>query len=520
MDIMKYTKRRRTRGWLLAALCVFAVSCIRDGEYMEPEAPSPENSVRVEILLRTPESGGMTRALTAQDESRIDDVLVLFFQKDGMQLHSVAQGSKLTPSAGDGRTYTFETSFSVESALATKPFTCIVLANVADRYDVSTRQSWRGKTYDVLQAELTQQVTGKLHTSAAEDFAMWGRANEELIPSKPQQRLSVPLLRNVARVDVAVAAEVQNFTLTKAYIYKPNNALSMMPITDNVASDGRKVSKPSVPTGTAALTENWLYSVANNQIDYSIYIPEADVVQGGDGTPGDANHLNRCAIVVGGNYGGSTSETYYRIDFKHGEGDAAKGSLMDVLRNHRYAVNITAVLGPGEATPDAAYESRTADVTAEIVTWTDNNQDIVFDGTNWASVERKEMHFGDGMGSQELLQLLSNVQPSQWKLQFSVPEENITGTESTDQTVVGTYFEVVKPTDKADAPGTTQGGNLTIRTRQALPEYKDGSTTEKNETLHEVLTVRIGRLELKIDLYQHPYADTDWDDGGKVEGGF
>ena len=441
IDIKKYTKGKCTVRWLIAVLCVLAVSCVRDGEDPMPDGPSAGNSVRVEILLRAPESGSISRALTAGDETRIDNVLVLFFRKDGLKLHSVAKGSKLTAKPDDGKTYTFETSFSVESALASEPFTCIVLANVADRYDAQTWQSWRGKTYEALQAELMQSVTDKLHADNTAGFAMWGKANEDLIPSTPQQKLSVPLLRSVARVDVAVGEKVSNFTLTEVHIYKPNNRLSVMPKLDSYDASGHKVTTPSVPAGTTILTPNWKYVVAGNQIDYSIYIPESDVILKGDGTPGDVNHLNRCAIVVGGKYpDGNAPTTYYRIDFKEGtpaSGGTPSGKLMDVLRNHRYNVRITQVMGRGEETPDKAYESRTADVTAEIITWTDNNQNIAFDGTNWASVERKEVHLNDGQGVEALLQLLSNVKPSQWSMQFSLPNGTATSAELTDASVSG-----------------------------------------------------------------------------------
>lgn len=513
IDIKKYTKGKCTVRWLIAVLCVLAVSCVRDGEDPMPDGPSAGNSVRVEILLRAPESGSISRALTAGDETRIDNVLVLFFRKDGLKLHSVAKGSKLTAKSDDGKTYTFETSFSVESALASEPFTCIVLANVADSYDAQTWQSWRGKTYAALQAELMQSVTKQLHTTAG--FAMWGKANEDLIPSTPQQKLSVPLLRSVARVDVAVDEKVSNFTLTEVHIYKPNNRLSVMPKLDSYDASGHKVTTPSVPAGTAILAQNWKYDVAGNRIDYSIYIPESDVILKGNGTPGDVNHLNRCAIVVGGKYpDGNAPTTYYRIDFKEGtpaSGGTPSGKLMDVLRNHRYNVRITQVMGRGEETPDKAYESRTADVTAEIITWTDNNQNIAFDGTNWASVERKEVHLNDGQGVEALLQLLSNVKPSQWSMQFSLPNGTATSAELTDASVGGSHFEVTKPADRPDA-ATEQGGKLTIRTKEALPA---GS-----QKRHEVLTIRIGRLELVVNLYQHPYSDTEWENGGDVENDF
>lgn len=514
---MNITKYITEKGALFGVLCsaLFFSSCVREGAESLP-GPGAGESVRVEILLHAPESGPQTRALTESDECRVDDVLVLFFMQDGMQLHSVAEGRKLSPEP-DGRAITFETSFSVETKFVSKEFACIVLANVAGQYDYDTRLSWRGMTYGALQQELRQAVKGKLYTSSPSSMAMWGRAAGPLVPSQSNPKLSVPLLRSVARVDVSLAAEVSDFILDEVQVWKPNDALSLMPELSAYVAADPKVSAPSVPAGAAPLADNWVYTVQDNRIDYSTYIPEADVLMGGEGVPGDANHTNRCALVVGGRYPDAQSPvTYYRIDFKQG-GAEPSGKLMDVLRNHRYNVRITQVLGRGEESPTLAYEARTAEITAEVIPWTDNNQDIVFDGANWASVGRKRMDFGDGMGAEELLSLLSSVKPSQWSMQFSLPDGTPTSVESRDQSVKGRYFEVVKPHDLPEE-SPEQGGYLTVRTLQALPEYSDDSQTTKNTTLHERLTVRIGKLELVVDLYQHPYSDTEWDDGGDING--
>ena len=506
--------------FVLLGLALFSVSC----EHKIPEeavvpARRKEASIPVEILLRTPEAfGPVTRSLTDADEISVKDVLVLFFRESDMKLHSVTEGRRLSPVAGSqGRVIAFETSFSVEAALASQRFVCMVLANVAERFDSDTRLSWRWKTYNELQLSLLQSVSGKLYTASPSSMAMWGRATQALVPSKPRQKLSVPLLRSVARVDVSVVSGITNFILDDVYVYKPNNALSLMPGLTAFSAADRKVTAPSVPASAAALADKWLYSVRGNSIDHSIYIPEADIIMGGEGTPGDAHHLDRCALVVGARYPAADSpKTYYRIDFKKG-GTEPSGQLMDVLRNYRYNIHITKVMGRGEDTPDKAYEARTTEISAEVVPWTDNNQEIVFDGVNWASVERKRMDFGDAKGIEDLLDLFSNVKPSQWSMEFSLPDGTVTGAESSEASLVGRYFEVTKPKDKPDDV-KRQGGGLSIRTKQALPEYD--SQNKKNTVLHERLIVRIGKLELVIDLYQHPYSDTDWDDGGRIEHDF
>lgn len=507
---MRNVYRRVALPLAAFAFALFAsAACVREGE--DVPHPDVDEPVRVEILLHAPEPvGGVTRALTHEDEVRVSDVLVLFFTTDDMVLRAVSEGRRLAPSqaSGDGDVVTFETSLLVEPSLASASFSCMVLANVSAWYDESARASWIGKTYEALQRQLWRTVTDRLHTDATgAGMAMWGKSVSTFVPSSTRQRLSVPLLRGVARVDVSTAPEVSVFELREVYVYKPGDKFSLMPLNAALAPDGRSVTSPSVPIGAASISTPWKYDVTGGKIDYAIYIPESDVLMGGDGTPGDSHHTERCALVVGGEYDGGGDLTYYRIDFN------GAGRLKDVLRNHRYVVSIVSVAGPGESTPDDAYQSRTASVTAEILDWTDDNMDIVFDGTDWASVSARRMDFGDGKGAVQHLKIYSNIKPSEWSLSFA--SDKGTFDASTDASVTGSYFSVDKPGDRSGTSGT-EGGSLTVTTLQALPEYNGDVPPARNGILNEKLTVRIGRLRLVIDLYQHPYSDTGWDSGGDI----
>lgn len=502
----------------LLGVAILSCSCIREG--FDTPAAADDSTTKVEIQLYTPVSdASATRALSASDELRVDDVTILFFPEESMRLHSVSEGRRLSVAPdSDGRTLTFETNFSVERQLAEKSFTCIVLANVAGIYDEQERLSWRGLSYEELRERLVLDVTDRLYTSSPVSMIMWGIADQSLVPATPNARLSVPMLRSVARVDVEVDELVGNFTLTDAYVYKPNDSLGIMPLLSAYSKADRKVSAHSVPSTAAALGEAWHYAVADNRIDYSIYLPEADVIMGGNAVPGDERHLDRCAVVVGGLFGGSDSKTYYRVDFKTGGTDPSN-TLMDVLRNHRYILHITKVYGRGESDPDTAYEARTAAITADIVPWTDNNDHIVFDGANWASVKSKELHLLDGAGLTQLLELLSNVEPSQWTMELSSDGE-ITCAETTASELEGRYFSVTKPAD-IEGEDVTQGGNIVITTLTAYPASYDADGNEiAAEPRMETLTIRIAKLELVVRLYQHVFSSTSWDDGGEIENGF
>ena len=499
MRIQKYITGRMVLGAVLIAAGMFC-SCIRERP-VDP-APEPGRDITVEILLHTPAATPKSRAMTDDDETAVRDVYVVFFH--GGQVYTVSEGHEVAPAADAGKTLSFKTSFSVESAYAGDEFECVVLANVGDVYDIAAARAWRGQTYDELQALLTRPVAERLYADATGSIPMWGRAGNKLVPSTPNQKLNVSLLRSVARVDVAVGTDAQAaFTLQEVYIYKPNDKMALMPLTTAYdAGDLSRVTKPSVPVGTAAGAAAWKYEVSGTGIDHAVYLPEADVLMkgqnGGTGIAGDNNHTNRSAIVVGGIY--KEAMNYYRIDFKTG-GDAP--ALMDVLRNHRYNVTITAVRGSGETTPDDAYRSRSADITAEIVTWTDNNQNIVFDGEHWASCASKGLSFLSGEGLSAYLGFASDMDAADWELRLSgaspAPTPAPDETFSKDASISGTYFEVTRP-------ATNEGGRFVIRTLQPL----DADQPERQETL----TVRIGRLTVDISLRQVHDSDYPWQDGG------
>lgn len=499
MRIQKYINGRMVLGAVLIAAGMFC-SCIRERP-VDP-APEPGRDITVEIMLHTPNAAPKSRAMTDDDETAVKDVYVVFFHAG--QVYTVSEGHEVTAAAAAGRTLSFKTSFSVESAYAGDEFECVVLANVGVMYDIATARAWRGQTYDQLQELLTQPVAERLYTTTAGPIPMWGRAGNKLVPSTPNQKLNVSLLRSVARVDVAVGTDAQAaFTLQEVYIYKPNDKMALMPLTTAYdAGDLSRVTKPSVPVGTAAGAAAWKYEVSGTGIDHAVYLPEADVLMkgqnGGTGIAGDNNHTNRSAIVVGGIY--KEAMNYYRIDFKTG-GDAP--ALMDVLRNHRYNVTITAVRGSGETTPDDAYRSRSADITAEIVTWTDNNQNIVFDGEHWASCASKGLSFLSGEGLSAYLGFASDMDAADWELRLSgaspAPTPAPDETFSKDASISGTYFEVTRP-------ATNEGGRFVIRTLQPL----DADQPERQETL----TVRIGRLTVDISLRQVHDSDYPWQDGG------
>lgn len=106
--------------------------------------------------------------------------------------------------------------------------------------------------------------------------------------------------------------------MTQIQIWKAGKQYAYMPSENNFSSTGRvdgvTITGPS-PVGT---TETKVYDIThitnNTYCSGKIYLPEADLNWG---DVYDANHTDRLAVIVGGKYNGSQTETFYRVDFKN-----------------------------------------------------------------------------------------------------------------------------------------------------------------------------------------------------------
>jgi hypothetical protein len=205
---------------------------------------------------------------------------------------------------------------------------------------------------------------------------------------------------------------------------------------------------------------------------------------------GDANHTNRCALVVGGYYNASTTLSYYRIDFND---NGTPRNLINVMRNHHYRVNITAVTGPGFSTPDDAYNTfiLNSNMNVVITNWEELSSDIIFDGENWVSVRKKHITLPGNSDISGYLQVGSNLDASTWEL-------SLDGTTfSTTASIQNTNFVVTKPASGTD-------GVLKITTRNQITDGTNRTAT---------LTLKIGRLKFNIAITQIPDFPLDWEEG-------
>lgn len=359
---------------LLAAVLLLS-SCRQDDDSYSSH-PGPTTLVSLSV------SASNSGAVAASDDpvSSIRDLCILQFNVNGTgfgNLRHVAKGS--LASAG-----TFNATL-LQSVNPDDKYKLVLLANLPD---YGFLNSLSGKSYDQVQKTLlSEELSGANNIPSfdgSRPFPMFGVANSgNSIEITENMSLSdVSLIRGVARVDIGIgiknADDTWNkngvkFNMTQIQIWKAGKQYAYMPSENNFSSTGRvdgvTITGPS-PVGT---TETKVYDIThitnNTYCSGKIYLPEADLNWG---DVYDANHTDRLAVIVGGKYNGSQTETFYRVDFKND----VSGEKMDILRNHVYQFTIKSVTDDGYDTAELAYKSVPKNIgfTAELTPWTESSE--------------------------------------------------------------------------------------------------------------------------------------------------
>lgn len=395
------------------AFLIFSFSCVRYDEIdLFNRGVDIADRNETEVFLQISVSGDFlskARALDFASENTIDNIYVLVFDASNnlvgiRQAENIASNpnSSYTPGTPYSATATFSAWLPISKGGSTSKL--VVLGNSAAilRNTVGVNDSaspYIGQPYPTVVATIRASIAGAMYTSGGR-IPMWGETSQVSIMPGGSNSHTVNMGRAVARIDVGVGQPSWNaatksyswngnnsqgaaipFRLTSVCVVRPNNQYTVIPALSNQGASG-VATAPTIPVNTSAFSVNdsksgFTFSATNGAVTGAIYVPEADIILGGTGRSGDAQHLNRMALVVGGSYNGGAT-TYYRLDFA-----PSGGNLINVLRNHLYQFNISGVGSPGFSTIDDAYNSTAENMNVNVLQWDQSTMgNIVFDGTN------------------------------------------------------------------------------------------------------------------------------------------
>lgn len=343
---------------MIVVAMIMQISCQQDDSF-HPVA----DSTIVNLSVSAANSG----AIMDNDDtaSAIKSLCILQFNANGNAfgtLRHVGMGTETIPNSGK------YSATLLQSVGNNDKYKLVIVANFPNgNYGIF--YSMAGKSYDeVQQACLSEKLTGEnnvLEFTAQQPFPMFGvvkDGNPQII-NETMDFGTVSLVRAVARVDIGIGTKNATgntwnkgsvpFAMTQVQIWKDGKQYSYMPVGNNFSSlaGALTINSPSPVGDTETKTYGSAYITNTTYCAEKIYLPEADLLWG---NVYDNEHTRRLAIIVGGKYNGSTTETYYRVDFTYDEGSQDK---MNVLRNHVYQFTISSVKAAGYATAELAYNS-------------------------------------------------------------------------------------------------------------------------------------------------------------------
>ena len=387
--------------WLVVSAAIFS-SCSAEDENYSGHTSGTGKEIDVQVLFQMPAASPKTRAISEVDENLVEEIDVLAFEPDGVDpskwvFSYSAQGHTIQDVAESNPTKS-KKQFTVKLIKSDAPQTFVILANVRSEL-TALGEIGKGADKDELLARLLYSRAGSWNANNDKDedasdknfdsFPMWGEVEATLTDAVT--RISdVKLLRAIARFDVVLDNAVVtagNFTLDEVYVYNSKNQGRIVPEPGNLESLS-KVKAATEPTGSINNDTPLFYEVPssmNTAFERTIYLFEAKGK--------DENESSKATcVVVGGTYGTDGKTTYYRLDFLKKE--STDTYYRDILRNHKYVMNIQSVTGSGYDTPDKAFKSKSFNMEAEVQEWDDSGMNnSIFDGHYQLTVNKDSLYF-------------------------------------------------------------------------------------------------------------------------------
>ena len=397
--------------WIFLSLIVILGGCTND-DFIDPEG-GIDRGTHMELLLtlNLPDAftSPSTYALNATKENTIKDFDVLVFKKNkttGVETFLYAT----TGTADLDGTGTPAQKIRVmlkKSSSSDEQHRVVVLANLRKAVEDATRRG------HIVEGNLKGDVLSKITFGSASEWnvtgnnytplPMWGETAQCIAITASTNSTSlgtINLLRSVARIDVGlnISADgetlggLDNFKISRVKVYNSNNSGLAAPL----AVSGNKVELPSVPSGTATGDYYYTLEPPGNGLIREIYTAESDNKTAAEG--------KETYLIIGGHYNGSSTYSWYRIDFfEKGSDQSPEEVRLDLLRNHVYRVNITSVSGPGYQKEDDAKKSRPMNLKYSVQAWDSGDMsDIVFDGVNTLGVSDKKIAVTSAESTQTL----------------------------------------------------------------------------------------------------------------------
>ncbi|MDR1344746.1 MAG: BACON domain-containing protein [Tannerellaceae bacterium] len=361
---------------LLAALFFSCVDDERTPDYVKPVLPVATDK-NVVLTMQIPGAyTPVTYAYSESDENEIRTVDVLVFRVD-------SEGNEfyyrhipvpfIDQDNGNTKKIQFRLNL-VDSRL-------IVLANVRDLFTMEMKDQLLTDSAmgNVSKEKMMKRFVFNMSEpfgSRREAFPMYGES--DILRSSDDTVNDMKMIRSVTRIDIVNGMLDDKITIDSVYLFNAKNKGFVAPGFD---ARGLIVGTPNVPAEAKPNTGVFGYAFAQNAgtvspaMEREIYVTE-------DGQDTDSP----TAVVLKITRNGDSQ--FYRADMC-----SKDGGIMPILRNYRYRLNITNIVGNGYPTAEMAVAVLKPSLSSEVETNELGISDIVFNDHYKLGVSAKDLFF-------------------------------------------------------------------------------------------------------------------------------
>ena len=347
--------------------------------------PEREGEKIISLGIPIPENRLIIRKMANIDENRIETLDILSFDEDNNFYYHTPGTFSESNSTGAATQY-----FNVRIKHADRLQTLVAITNARNEVEalIATNPSLtKNELYKELKIVHSDGAKWNVEDYPHDKIPMWGESSRLVLGAAATTSITIPVLRMLARIDIAVDDTVDNFSIESISIRNTSREGTVVPNPVNLRYDEDGTTIKVVKATAGATTLKHLESLKYTdlplprEIVNTIYIFE---------TAATASAKDAACIIIGGKYGIENRTTYYRIDFFEANGETRK----DLLRNHSYAVKITDVYDYGYPTESEAFVNKAYNIKAEVLELNENEMNhITLDDNHYLAVNKNKWLF-------------------------------------------------------------------------------------------------------------------------------
>lgn len=353
-----------------------------------------------EIEMKLSLSDIIARAPSGTDEDKVNELDILVFNGAGDDAKFLY------------KRYAWKAGSSYKSTLKMgEKLTLYFVAN--SRTLLEDLNDMEGKTWKEVKEKLIMKSPNSLINPEA--LPMWGFMHNVDVKDLVINNLGkIGLVRSVASVDFSyIPTGENNFTLSTGYIcYAPTTGY--LPFSESNLNSTNEITAPESPNGmTTTNTLTYAVPSGSTAITNIFYLYDNDAA-----LPSSTKEHRQSKLIISGTWNsdkGSGKITYYPIALRDKD-----NIRLQVTRNTKYVITVSAVNGDGYPSIEEAMEAEDINMDYDIIPWIyENDREIFIEGPFYLSMASRLAQLTYLAGATTELEFHSNAPTSMIKMRFA-----------------------------------------------------------------------------------------------------